>query len=94
MERLKREHADRLAKLKAEGEARVREVYQRHQKGCEDWDLRQQFRREEERIRQQNDDAVKLAYRRTARTYRRDHAVLALLYSRAPCEAQASLAWT
>jgi hypothetical protein len=53
IERLKREHADKMAKLKAEGEARVREEYERHRKSCAEWDLHQQFRREEDRIRRQ-----------------------------------------
>jgi hypothetical protein len=69
--RLKREHADTVAKLKAEGDARVKAVYDRHAQNLEEWDLRQQFRREEERIRRQNEDALDLAYRRTGRDHRK-----------------------
>jgi hypothetical protein len=69
--RLKREHTDKMAKLKADGEARVREIYERHRDRCAEWDLSQQFRREEEGIRKRNEDAVTLAYKRTGRTYRK-----------------------
>src|SRR5918995_1900191 len=69
--RLRREHAANLAKLQAEGDARVKAVYASHTSRLDEWDLRQQFRREEDRVRQQTEDAVKLAYRRTGREYRK-----------------------
>ena len=49
----------------------MREVHERHHNSCGEWDLQQQFRREEDRVRQQNEDAVKLARRRTGRAYRK-----------------------
>ena len=71
IERLKREHVAKLAKLKDEGQARVREVYDRHHNSCGEWDLQQQFRREEDRIRRQNEDAVSSPIGAPARAYRK-----------------------
>jgi len=71
--RLTREHAARIAKLKADGAADVKRIHNTLKRDLTEWDLQQQHRREEARVRRQTDDARTIAYRRTSWQRRRGY---------------------